>query len=146
MYCRTCMHWQRPPQQIDSYGKVAQGICRVDGRQSHPTYTCADHEDFAATEGRLGLTKLEVLWLRANREHRSEATHLVSLYNKIIAAPHDRGTRSTFHSTLNEWRRYRPNGVLETHSKRGVATRNSPGASDESTHAPYQHPGQSSNS
>ena len=141
MFCLSCMHWLRPVSVRDSYGNVRQGTCRLDGRLTHRQYCCADHEDFASTEGRLGLTKLEVAWIRTNREYDKDAQALIKAYNLVLSVPDDRGARGLFQSLLSDWRRDRPTRVLEPFRKKGAATGNPAGATEESTHAPYQHSG-----
>lgn len=141
MTCFSCMHWRRPTASRDDRGRVQEGLCQVDGRPSHPQYNCVDHEDFASTEGRRGLTMIEVLWLRANRATDNEAANLISLYNMIVAQPRDPGAKAIFAETLKGWRRDRPPGVLATHSKRGAPTGNRAGGTEESTHATHQHSG-----
>lgn len=110
----------------------------VDGRPSNPSYSCADHEDFASTEGRLGLTQLEVIWLRVNCLQNDRASRLVQLYNRVLKRQPN--AREEFTTALKVWRHSRTPGVLATHRKKGALTGNHAGSTDESTQHANHHP------
>ena len=140
MFCLTCMHWRRPISIRDSYGNVRPGVCRLDGRETHRQYVCQDHEDFASTEGRMGLTQIEVTWIRANREFDKDAQALIKAYNMVLTQRVS-AARELFQALLSNWRRDRPTGVLEPFRKKGRPTGNSASGPEESTHATHQHTG-----
>lgn len=113
MTCQSCEYWNAAPPAKPRRAQPV-GSCKLDQRPCHAGFHCFRYNSRQGRDRRLGLTSIEVAWIKANQGTSVDADNLVILYNLVADCPADPGARGIFAATLADWRRRRNTRLLES--------------------------------